>query len=240
METKYKFGNTVFNIVSDTELLKDERFETFRTDEDWDYMYRIVPKEDRQTIDIKRNNKSIELGLSKELIPKISISNLFSAAETAKLLPEKEQFVIHASYIVRDNKAILFTAPSGIGKSTQAKFWNKKHGCKIVNEDRAIISKEDGTYFAHGCWAMGKAGVSHNVTLPIKAIVLLEQGNCNEIKKMNVVEKFYHLVTQCTFDEAAHGQWITEALLELMDKLPVISYQCVNHISSVDELEKIL
>lgn len=244
IERKYKFGNTVFKIVSGTEMLTDERFEAFRTDEIEDYSYEVLPQESdygKQCItEVERVKNNIRVSIKGKLIPQINVANLFSVTNTSVILPEKEQFIIHAAYIVHKGEAILFCAPSETGKSTLAKFWEKKQGAEIINEDRVIISKKEGIYYSHGCWAMGKADACRNVTVPIRAVVLLEQGPINIVNKMNAVEKFYRLVIQCAFDETnkKHCQWITDELLELIDKVPVVSYQCINDISAVDELEK--
>lgn len=244
IEKKYKFGSTVFKIVSETAMLTDERFEAFRTDEAEDYTYEVHPQEgdygNQCITEVERMKNIIKVYIKAELIPQINVANLFSAANTSVILPEKEQFIIHAAYIVHKGEAILFCAPSETGKSTLAKFWKEKHGVGIINEDRVIISKKEGVYYAHGCWAMGKADACRNVSAPIHAVVLLEQGPINRVNKMNAVEKFYRLVIQCAFDEKndKHCRWITDELLELIDKVPVISYQCINDISSVDELEK--
>ena len=53
--------------------------------------------------------------------------------------------------IAFQNKAILFSAPSGTGKSTQADLWQKYvRGVEIINGDRAIIGIEDNGVKAYG------------------------------------------------------------------------------------------
>ncbi len=49
---------------------------------------------------------------------------------------------IHASGIINDKKAYIFTGVSGIGKSTMAGLW-KQCGHAVVNDDRLIIRIED-------------------------------------------------------------------------------------------------
>jgi len=49
------------------------------------------------------------------------------------------RLLIHASGIVFQSKAFLFTGVSGIGKSTIAKLW-KDTGAQVLNDDRLIIS----------------------------------------------------------------------------------------------------
>ena len=64
-------------------------------------------------------------------------------------------FQLHASVINWKDKGILFSAPSGTGKSTQADLWKKYEGAKVINGDRALIRKRKrrvyGLWFSI-CW----------------------------------------------------------------------------------------
>ena len=55
-----------------------------------------------------------------------------------------EAFVLHCAYITHEGKAILFSAPSETGKTTQGNLWEKYRGAKTVNGDRALLQKVDG------------------------------------------------------------------------------------------------
>ena len=58
---------------------------------------------------------------------------------------------LHSSYIIYHDKAILFTGPSGIGKTTQAELWRDYQGAEIINGDVTLIRKWDGRYCAFWC-----------------------------------------------------------------------------------------
>lgn len=51
--------------------------------------------------------------------------NILDAICMEQILNEKSTFILHSSYINFNGKAILFSAPSGAGKSTQADLWEK-------------------------------------------------------------------------------------------------------------------
>ena len=57
---------------------------------------------------------------------------------------------------------ILFSGPSGIGKSTQAALWQRYAGAEIVNGDRALVRPDTGT--VSGVFYAGTSGISRNVT----------------------------------------------------------------------------
>lgn len=249
-DKKYRFGTTVFRVISPQALKADERFEAFVMEgtEKEDYTYEICPVEmcgepgQETFVQVKRDGNYINVFIKRSLVSKITVANLFSVADTAKLLLERDEFVLHASYVVYQGKAILFCAPSGTGKSTQANFWSLARNTITVNEDRAIVFQQNGMYFAGGCWATGKASTCRNISAPIHRIVLLEQGLDNSILNLSPAEKFKRMIAQCSF-EAENMQMrdrMISGLFNLIAAVPVIGYACVNDISSVEELEKYL
>ena len=45
---------------------------------------------------------------------------------------QKDSFILHSAYIRHRGRAILFSAPSGTGKSTQASLWAQYAGAEII------------------------------------------------------------------------------------------------------------
>ena len=249
MEIKnYRYGGLVFRFVTRLPMLKQEQCEEFAADSSLepDFTYEILPLEpdmpnewDQPAI-LRREGRHIRAYLNEDLLPGISAGFFLGRVYAAQLLPETGRFILHASYIVHEGQAILFSAPSGTGKSTQAHFWEKCRGARIVNEDRVIISCEDGVWYAHGCWATGTAGVTHNVTAPIRCIVLLEQGTENRVSRPGAVDKLRFLLPQCSFDNgsAASRISIIDLVSRLIEGVPVVAFSCLNHSSAVEELER--
>lgn len=111
-----------------------------------------------------------------------------------KVLLNEGKPILHASYIEHEGEAILFTAPSQTGKSTQAGLWSEYAGAKVLNGDRVLLGKKDACWHAYGFPACGSSDICVNRTLPIKAIVILEQGAYNEIKPVSLAEKVRSLM----------------------------------------------
>ena len=65
---------------------------------------------------------------------------MWSTIGLAESLLFLDSLLMHASYIEVDGEAILFTAPCGTGKSTQAELWRKFAGATVINGDKAGIS----------------------------------------------------------------------------------------------------
>lgn len=111
----------------------------------------------------------------------LTAATVLAAAGLHHRLLQENCGVLHASYIVRDGKGILFAAPSHTGKSTQAELWRQYAGAEILNGDRALFFLREGRWYAGGYTACGSSQICRNETYPLEAIVFLEQGKDNLI-----------------------------------------------------------
>ena len=125
-----------------------------------------------------------------------------------------QAFILHSSFISWQNNGILFTAPSGTGKSTQADLWKKYEDADIYNGDRTIIRKIDGKYYGFGSPYAGSSGIYRNESAPIKAIVVIEQGPDNVIRRLHGREAFLPL-----FRETLMNTWNKEYMEKMTDLL---------------------
>ena len=92
----------------------------------------------------------------------------------------KNVLPLHASAITHNNEAILFTGSSGTGKSTHAHHWlNTFENTQIINDDKPLLHEQDGRIVVSGSPWSGKNAHNQNVTVPLKAVVFLEQGKNN-------------------------------------------------------------
>lgn len=149
--------------------------------------------------------------------------------------------VFHSSYIAYQGKAILFTAPSGTGKSTQADLWEKYRGAEIINGDRSVI-RCDGGVFACGIPFAGSSAICKNRTLPLAAIVYLKQAPVTEIRKVRGAEAF-----RCVWEGCSVNSWdkqdmtlATETVMRVLETVPVFELACTPDESAVLALEGVL
>lgn len=106
--------------------------------------------------------------------------------------------VLHAAAIAWREKGILFSAPSGTGKSTQAKLWKRYMGAELINEDRpAVRMSANNQAYVYGTPWNGSSPRCNNRSAPLSAIVLLEQASENSIRRMNVGEGIARLMPRC-------------------------------------------
>ena len=57
-------------------------------------------------------------------------------------LAEQPCLILHCAYTEYQGKAMLFSAPSGTGKTTQAGLWEQYRESRTVNGDKALLRKQ--------------------------------------------------------------------------------------------------
>lgn len=158
------------------------------------------------------------------------------------MIARNQGFVFHCSYIDRGGKAILFTAPSGVGKSTQADLWHRHRGAEIVNGDRAAVRYADGVLLAEGLPFAGSSEYCKNRTMPIEAIVYLEQAPCTTIRKLHGYEAFSKIwegISVNTWDRT-DMELVSSVAQKAATEIPVFQLSCTPDETAVAALEAAL
>ena len=88
---------------------------------------------------------------------------------------------IHSSAIFVNGEGIIFSAPSGTGKSTHTALWKEHYGATIINDDSPFVSIVSDKIMLHGAPWAGTSGINKNISVPLRAIFFLEQSPRNEI-----------------------------------------------------------
>lgn len=151
-------------------------------------------------------------------------------------------FLLHASYIIYKNQAIIFTGPSGIGKSTQAQLWADYENAEIVNGDRTLLMCKDGKWFASGFPVCGSSPYCKNKTTPIKAILCLEQGDRNSIEKLTSFQTIKRIYSQ-TFVNRWNSKdcdTVVSLITTLSENVPIYHYKCTKDNDAVTKLKHVL
>ena len=94
-------------------------------------------------------------------------------------------FHFHSSFVLYKGQAILFTGPSGIGKTTQAELWRNYEGAIIVNGDVTLVRKINGCWKSFGLPLHGSTPYCENLDAPVKAVVVLKQSLQNSLIRLN-------------------------------------------------------
>ena len=108
-------------------------------------------------------------------------------------------FLMHGAVVGLNDNAYMFTAPSGVGKTTHTGFWLKQFPeAFILNGDKPLLRFENGGVFACGTPWAGKEGHNRNIILPLKSICILTRGAANEISPISF-SSIYPLLLQQTY-----------------------------------------
>ncbi|MBE7041318.1 MAG: hypothetical protein E7400_05055 [Ruminococcaceae bacterium] len=103
--------------------------------------------------------------------------------------------IIHASSLASDGKGLLFSAPSGTGKSTHTRLWTKYvPGTKIVNDDMPIVRMQGNTPYLYGAPWSGKNTIHENVAVPLSAIIFIERSTNCELIPMDKMDAVWELI----------------------------------------------
>ena len=128
----------------------------------------------------------------------------------------------------------------GTGKSTQAELWKEYRNARIINGDRAAIRISDSSVHAAGLPFAGSSSYCENRTLPLCAIVYLEQAPETSIVPFGGKLAFQKLLEGCTINS-----WNKSDVIKIMDlvqkcmsQVPVYKLSCRPDFSAVQALEE--
>lgn len=159
-----------------------------------------------------------------------------------KIMIQKEAMILHCAYMCRDGKAVLFSAPSETGKSTQADLWGKYRGTRTINGDKSLLIREENGWYANGWPICGSSEICNNESYPIQAIVMLHQAKENEVHRLGVAEAMKKLMAQITIN-----MWNADFQIKAMDmiqqlimEVPVYELGCNISEDAVKCLERVL
>ena len=243
----YEFGGTLFRIDSEEPLLESKYTAPFACagTKTPDFVITVGYSGEKKQNGFSNANRigsSVRIEFAASYRGKISAKNALEESGIFRMLAEHGGVVLHSSYIITQRgEALLFSAPSGTGKSTQAELWRKFAGAKVINGDRALIKAQNGVT-ANGIFFSGTSGICENVTAPIRAIVLLRQSFANELKKVSGKEAFMRLLPQCSYypKEEENLKLVTGILAEIISAVPIYDFGCVPEKSAVTALNEVL
>jgi hypothetical protein len=181
-----------------------------------------------------------------ESYPMEYLETLAALRKISEVLPFHKRLLVHGAAITCDDKAYLFAAQSGTGKSTHIRLWKEYLGSRvdIVNGDKPFISLE-----TEGCknsentmnsdssaritaqvygtpWA-GKEGWEKNRSAELNGICFLQRGKENKIRKLEPSECLNYLFNQVYLPKYPLALNMTLELADLLTKnVPLYLLEC--------------
>lgn len=142
---------------------------------------------------------------------------------------EYDCMFMHCSALSFRGNGVIFTAPSGTGKSTHAALWRREFGGDVamVNDDKPLLRIIGGKMYVCGTPWDGKHHLSSNITVPLRAVVILSQGAENHITKADKRTAVYTLLNQTIRPEEPALMLKTLNMTEfILKNVPVYALDC--------------
>ncbi len=137
---------------------------------------------------------------------------------------------LHGSSISYKGEGVVFSAPSGTGKSTHTALWKKCFGDDVehINDDRPAIRIEGETPMIYGTPWSGKTALNNPLSVPLRAIVFIERGEQNAVTKMDFTESMLLLGGQIgkPYYDAGLGGKVVDLMVELTKRVPIYRLTC--------------
>ncbi len=159
---------------------------------------------------------------------------LIQYAVTRFLQDNYECILMHGSSISYQDKGIIFTAPSGTGKSTHARLWKQYYDIVYINDDKNYIVKDGDKLYLYGNPWSGKHHLDNNIIVQLTHIIFLYQNKENVIKKLEKRDAFMKLMTQVVTPlvEEDFDKW--NMMIDALLNLPCYSLGCTISKEAVD------
>lgn len=151
------------------------------------------------------------------------------------LLENKRGLIFHSSAVAVDGYAYLFTAHSGVGKSTHARLWRELLGNKalMVNDDKPMLTLEDGKVYVNGTPWQGKHNLGNNVKVPVKAICSVERGRENLIEHATPSEMAVTVLQQTVRpDDGKTMSLLLELIDTVLSRVDLYKLKCTPSLES--------
>ena len=156
--------------------------------------------------------------------------------EMERIMLEHDRFFLHASAVIYQGEAYLFSAPSGGGKSTHAALWQQHFGARLLNGDKVLIEVRESQCIAHGSPVAGSSGIYEQASAPIAAVYLMKKEKENRIIPIPMRGALMALYSEAIKDKKDPA--FNTKLLDLIEKMlmyiPVRMLACLPEKSAVE------
>ncbi len=154
-------------------------------------------------------------------------------------LPRFDAAWLHACAVEVDGEGYAFTAPSGYGKTTQARLWLEYFGsrARIINGDNPIIRFMNGGCYICGSPFGGSEGYQCNTRVPLKGICFLNRSKGNFITRMDP-EMVFAQMLRVNQDSRLLYNWNLESMMNIwkriVEQIPIYQLYCDQSMKAVE------
>ena len=232
------------NEIYDVTLADSKIRYSFQNKETKYYFYPCIKQSDETEYDIRVSEdrfdqfkKTFPNGTSDYFIELHALIGLTSA-----FLLKNMGCIFHGVAFIHRGYAWILTGPSGVGKTTQFLNWYTAYpgDISILNGDKPILKMENSRITVYPSPWNGKERMGDLKAAPLAGIVVLKQGNQNELKCIDpdlgirkVFSQFW--ISPETNEEVYNLAAITDCIFR---HYPVYEYMNLGNQDSTDLLKK--
>lgn len=144
------------------------------------------------------------------------------------------KYALHSASNYYQEKAWLYSASSGTGKTTHVKLWEKLYAVPVLNGDLNLLGMENDEVFVYGIPWCGTSGVYTTKKYPLGGIILLKRGTENRVCKLPQDERQLY-TAQRMISPAWTEKQVDDSLLfaeKLSDRIPIRRLYCTQEPSA--------
>lgn len=136
---------------------------------------------------IRKKNCDVLICLTPGYDNKTASEEIFHAVRIPFLLKaeSKGMYAIHSASVLYKEKAWLFSAPAGTGKSTHARLWTAYSDATDINGDLNLIGISNGVPTVFGIPWCGTSEIYTDSDVPLGGVVFLRQAPENRIELLD-------------------------------------------------------
>ena len=110
---------------------------------------------------------------------------------------ERGMIAVHSSSIVYRDKAYVFSASSGTGKTTHTNMWIQETDAKILDGDLCVLTREGNDVYAYGLPWAGSSRRFMNKKVKLGGIIFLVRSRKDVVKKPDILNGILMLTARC-------------------------------------------
>lgn len=153
--------------------------------------------------------------------------------------------VLHGSSLAFDDNGLIFSAPSGTGKSTHTGLWRETYGERVtvINDDKpAVRFNEMGQPLVYGTPWSGKTDLNTNTSAPLRAVVFLERGTTDAIRRLSATEALLYMNRELSmpYHDESLGLTLLDTATRLVQTVPMYLLSCTPTPHAVETVRETL
>ncbi len=167
---------------------------------------------------------------SSAVLSGIDFEYAYTGFEFANRLSYLGGAVLHGSAIAYKGEGVVFSAPSGTGKSTHTSLWKQSFGEDVVyvNDDKPALRFKDGKTWMYGAPWSGKTDLNANICVPLKAIVFVQRAEENSIDVLPFTDAVSYIRNELVqpYHDEKLGEKLVDVMIHLAQTVPVYLLKC--------------